>query len=170
MEKKRNKSGRTVVDLWCVVVIPEQEGRYTGGGTMKEPEPFWPLITVASVLAVATFVISMSVDWWGNTVSRSAIITALVLILLADIQIVRDYRRKKAAGIPKSDERLDKVVVYAMAYSFRVGIFFMIVLIFLHLLKVLNMDLVVALSASVFVMAGAYVVSYWYFDKKGDAQ
>lgn len=141
------------------------------GDIMKEePEPFWPLITVVGVLAVATFVISLSVEWWGNTVYRSAIVTALVLVLLADIQMVRDYRRKKKAGIPKSDERLDKIVVYASTYSFRVGIFFMIVLIFLHLLKVLNMDVVVALSASVFAMAGAFFVSYWYYDRKGDVE
>ena len=134
----------------------------------KDPEPLWPLITVVAVLGVAVFSISMSFDWWGNTVYRSALITAFILMLVADVQIVRDYRQKKAAGVPKSDERLDKIVAHASTYSFRAGIFFMIVLIVAHLVKVLELDVVVALSASVFIMAGVFFVTYWYFDRKGD--
>jgi len=133
-----------------------------------EREPVWPLITVAAVVAVAAFTMSMSLDWWGNTVYRSALVTAFVLIILADIQIARDYRRKKARGVPKSDERLDRIVVYASMYSFRAGIICMIVLIFLHLLRILDMDTVGALSVSVFVMAGFYFAFHWYFDRKGD--
>lgn len=136
----------------------------------KEPEPFWPLITVAAVTAVAVFVISMSVDWWGKTLYRSGLITAFVLMVMADIQMIRDYRRKKKAGIPKSDERLDRVVIYASAYSFRVGIFVMIVLIFVNLLKIVSTDAVEALSASVLVMAGSFFAFHWYFDKKGDVE
>jgi uncharacterized membrane protein YfcA len=141
------------------------------GGTMKEePEPVWPLLLVVGVVMVATFGISMSVDWWGNTVLRSALVTAFVLVILADIQIIRDHYRKKAAGIPKSDERLQRIIVYASMYAFRVGIIFMIVLIFLYLMKVLNADVVVALSLSVFVMAGTFFVCYWYFDRRGDVE
>ncbi len=125
-----------------------------------EPEPLWPLLVAAALLAVATFAISLSVDWWGNTVVRSLLVTALVLIVLADIQIVRDHYRKRAQGIPKSDERLERGGMCASTYSFRVGIFFMIALIFLHLTKVLAMDAVAVLFASVFVMAGTFFVPY----------
>lgn len=131
-------------------------------------EPFWPLLLVVAVLAVAVFTFSMSINWWGNTVYKSVLITALVLVIVADIQIVRDHYKKKVQGIPRSDERLDKIVVYASTYSFRVGILFMIGLIFLHLLNLIATDTVTALSASVFVMAGVYVVFHWYFDRKGD--
>lgn len=136
----------------------------------EEPEPFWPLIITAAVLAVAVFVISMSVEWWGNTVLRSVLITALVLMVLADIQIARYYRRKKAEGVPMSDERLEKMVIYASAYSWRVGIFFMIVIILLDLARVITLDVMAALSMSVFVMAGAYFAFYWYFGRRGDVQ
>ncbi|MBU7013117.1 MAG: hypothetical protein HXS46_20745 [Theionarchaea archaeon] len=136
----------------------------------EEPEPFWPLIITAAVLAVAVFVISMSIEWWGNTVLKSALVTALVLMVLADIQIIRDHRRKKTEGVPKSDERMEKMVVHASAYSWRVGIFFMMVLIILSLTKVITLDVVVALSVSVFVMAGAYFAFYWYFGRRGDVQ
>lgn len=135
-----------------------------------EPESLWPLVTVAAVLAVAVFAISMSVDWWGNTAFRSLIVTALALITLADIQIVRDHHRKKQEGIPKSDERLERILVYASSYSWRIGIFFMIVLIFANLLSSYTMDVVVALSASVFIMAGAFFVFTWYFGRKGDVE
>ncbi|MBU7017404.1 MAG: hypothetical protein HXS44_07840 [Theionarchaea archaeon] len=134
----------------------------------EEPEPVWPLLLVVGVVMVATFGISMSVDWWGNTVLRSGLVTALVLVILADIQIVRNHYRKKAAAIPKSDERLERIVVYASTYAFRVGIIFMIVLIFLHLLKVFDVDVVIALSLSVFAMAGTFFVFYWHFDRRGD--
>ena len=134
----------------------------------EESEPFWPLIITAAVLAVAVFVISMSIEWWGNTVLRSVLITAVVLMVLADIQIARYYRRKKAEGVPLSDERLEKMVIYASAYSWRVGIFFMIVIILLDLARVIRLDVVTALSASVLVMAGAYFAFYWYFGRKGD--
>ncbi|MBU7048396.1 MAG: hypothetical protein HXS54_18345 [Theionarchaea archaeon] len=136
----------------------------------EEPEPVWPLLLVVGVVMVATFGISMSVDWWGNTVLRSGLVTAFVLIILADIQIVRDHYRKKAAKIPKSDERLERIVVYASMYAFRVGIIFMIVLIFLHLLRGLDADVVVALSLSVFAMAGTFFIFYCYFDRKGDVK
>jgi uncharacterized membrane protein YfcA len=138
-----------------------------GEPAKEEPEPFWPLITVAAAVAIATFVMSMSLEWWGNTVYRSVLITALVLMVLADIQMIRDYYRKKRAGVPKSDERLDRIVIYASAYSWRVAIPFMIALVILNLLKV-SMDPVVALSASVLVMAGAFFVFYWHFNRKGD--
>ena len=134
----------------------------------EESEPFWPLIITAAVLAVAVFVISMSIEWWGNTVLRSVLITAVVLMVLADIQIARYYRRKKAEGVPLSDERLEKMVIYASAYSWRVGIFFMIVIILLDLARVIALDVVTVLSASVLVMAGAYFAFYWYFGRKGD--
>lgn len=134
----------------------------------EESEPVWPLITVAAVVAVAVFATSLSIEWWGNTVLRSVLITAVVLMVLADIQIARYYRRKKAEGIPISDERLEKMVIYASAYSWRVGIFFMIVIVLLDLARVITLDVVAALSASVFVMAGAYFVFYWYFGRKGD--
>ena len=133
-------------------------------------EPFWPLFVVVAVLAVAVFTISLSINWWGNTVYKSVLVTAVVLVIVADIQIVRDHYKKKAKGIPRSDERLDRIVVYASTYSFRVGILFMIVLIFLHLLNMIAMDTVSALSASVFVMAGVYIVFHWYFDRKGDVE
>ena len=133
-----------------------------------EREPFWPLITVVAVLAVATFSISMSLDWWGSTVSRSGLMTALVLMVLADVQMLRDYRHKKARGIPKSDERLDRIVVYASTYSFRVGLICMIALIVLHLLRIVDMDVVTALSVSVLVMAGIYFAFHLYFDRRGD--
>ncbi len=136
----------------------------------EEPEPFWPLIITAAVLAVAVFVISMSIEWWGNTVLRSVLITAVVLMVLADIQIARYYRRKKAEGEPMSDERLEKMVIYASAYSWRVGIFFMIVIILLDLARVITLDVMAALSMSVFVMAGAYFAFYWYFGRRGDVQ
>ena len=136
----------------------------------EEPEPFWPLIITAAVLAVAVFVISMSIEWWGNTVLRSVLITAVVLMVLADIQIARYYRHKKAAGIPLSDERLEKMVIYASAYSWRVGIFFMIVIILLDLARVITLDVATALSTSVLVMAGAYFAFYWYFGRRGDVQ
>ena len=136
----------------------------------EEPEPVWPLLLVVGVVMVATFGISMSVDWWGNTVLRSGLVTAFVLVILADIQIVRDHYRKKAAKIPKSDERLERIVVYASMYAFRVGIIFMIVLIFLHLLRVLDADVVITLSLSVFAMAGTFFIFYWYFDRKGDVK
>jgi hypothetical protein len=134
----------------------------------EEPEPLWPLLTVAGMLAVLTFVISMSVEWWGNTVLRSTLVTALILMLLADIQMIRHYRRERAQSLPKTDERLEKIVIYASAYAFRAGIFFMILLIFAHLLELFTVDTVLGLSASVFVMAGAYVVFHFYFTKKGD--
>ncbi|MGD2248834.1 MAG: hypothetical protein PVF58_10555 [Candidatus Methanofastidiosia archaeon] len=134
----------------------------------KESEPFWPLVTVTGVIGIAVFVISVSVNWWGGTVVRSGLVTALVLMLVADIQMVRYHIKKKAYNIPASDERLDKIVVYASAYAFRVGIFFMIVLIFLDLLHVLNLGTVVALCVSVFVMAGVYFVFHVYYNKKGD--
>lgn len=133
-----------------------------------EREPFWPLITVAAVLAVAAFSISLSLDWWGSTVYRSGLVTALILMVLADVQIVRDYRRKKARGIPKSDERLDRIVVYASTYSFRAGLICMIALIVLHLLRIVDMDVVTALSVSVLVMAGIYFAFHVYFDRRGD--
>ena len=136
----------------------------------EEPEPVWPLLLMVGVVVVATFGISMSVNWWGNTVLRSTLVTAFVLVILADIQIVRHHYRKKAAGIPKSDERLQRIVVYASTYAFRVGIIFMIVLILLHLLQVVDADVVVALSASVFVMAGTFFICYWYFDRRGDVE
>lgn len=135
---------------------------------IEEPEPLWPLLLVAALLAVTTFAISLSADWWGNTVLRSALVTALVLIVLTDIQIARNHYRKRVQGIPKSDERSERVGMCASTYSFRVGIFFMIALIFLHLSNVLAMDAVIALSGSVFVMAGTFLVSLWYFDRKGD--
>ena len=133
-----------------------------------ESEPIWPLITVAAVVAVAVFASSLSIEWWGNTVLRSVLLTAVVLMVLADIQIARYYRHKKAAGIPISDERLEKMVIYASAYSWRVGIFFMIVIILLDLARVITLDVVTALSASVLVMTGAYFAFYWYFGRKGD--
>ncbi|MEA1993872.1 MAG: hypothetical protein U9N35_05705 [Euryarchaeota archaeon] len=136
----------------------------------EEPEPLWPLLTVAGVLAVLMFVISMSFEWWGNTILRSALVTALVLMLLADIQMIRHYHRERAQNVPKSDERLDRIVIYASAYAFRVGIFFMIMLIFAHLLEVLTMDTIAGLSASVFVMAGSYFVFHLYFNKRGDVK
>lgn len=137
---------------------------------MSEREPFWPLLLVVAVLAVAVFTLSLSVNWWGNTVYKSVLVTALVLMVVADIQIIRDYRKKKVQGIPRTDERLDKIVVYASMYSFRVGILFMSVLIFSNLFDVVATDTVTALSASVFVMAGVYFVFHWYFDKKGDVE
>lgn len=133
-------------------------------------EPFWPLATAAVGLAVAVFAVSMSIDWWGNTLYRSALVTALALIVVADIQVLRDHYRKKVEGIPKSDERLNIVVAYSSAYSFRGGILFMMALIFLHLFKVVAVDTVVALSASVFVMAGTYVGFHWYFERRGDIE
>ncbi len=133
-------------------------------------EPFWPLAAAAVGLAVAVFAGSMSINWWGNTLYRSALVTALVLIVVADIQILRDHYRKKVEGIPRSDERLNKVIVYSSTYSFRGGILFMIVLIFLHLFKVIAFDTVAALSASVFVMAGTYIGFHWYFERKGDIE
>jgi hypothetical protein len=133
-----------------------------------EPEPLWPLLTVVVVLAVATFAISMSVEWWGNTVLRSILVTALVLIVVANVQMIRYYRGQRTHDVPKSDERLDKIIIYASAYSFRAGILFIIVLIFANLLNVVTIDTVPALSASVFVMAGTYFAFHWYFDRKGD--
>lgn len=134
----------------------------------EEPEPLWPLLTVAGVLAVLTFVISMSVEWWGNTLLRSTLVTALILMLLADIQMICHYYREKARSLPKTDERLERVVTCASAYAFRAGIFFMIVLIFAQLFGVLTVGTVAGLSASVFVMAGAYFVFHWYLNRRGD--
>jgi len=136
----------------------------------EEPEPLWPLLTLVGIVAVAVFAISMYIEWWGNTIPRSVLVTALILMLLADIQMIRHYRRERAQNVPKSDERLDRIVIYSSAYAFRVGIFFMIVLIFAHLLEVLTMNTVVGLSASVFVMAGSYFVFHLYFNKRGDVK
>jgi uncharacterized membrane protein YfcA len=133
----------------------------------EEPEPIWPLLVVAAVVAVGTFVGSMSLDWWGNTVLRSILIMCVILILLADIQMVRHYRRDRKSDTPKTDERLDRLVVHAMANSFRVGILFMIALIFANL-TIVTMDVVIALSVSVFVMTGTFFAAYWHFNRKGD--
>lgn len=139
-----------------------------GGDVMKEePEPIWPLLVVAAVVAVGTFVGSMSFDWWGTTVFRSTLVMCVILVLLADIQMIRHYRRDRKKEVPKTDERLDKLVAHAMAYSFRVGILFMIALIFANL-TIVTMDVVIALSISVFVMAGTFFVTYWHFNRKGD--
>jgi uncharacterized membrane protein YfcA len=135
----------------------------------EEPEPIWPLLVVAAVVAVATFVSSMSFDWWGNTVFRSALVMCVVLMLLADIQMIRHYRRDRKKDVPKTDERLDRLVVHAMATSFRVGILFMIALIFANL-TIVTMDVVIALSVSVFVMAGTFFVTYWHFNRRGDVE
>jgi len=144
---------------------------FRGDKKMKEePEPLWPLLTLVGIVAVAVFAISISIEWWGNTVLRSTLVTALILMLLADIQMIRHYRRERAQNVPKSDERLNRIVIYASAYAFRAGIFFMIVLIFAHLLNFITMDIVYALCTSVFVMAGSFFVFYWYFNKRGDVK
>ncbi|MGC1120360.1 MAG: hypothetical protein WBA22_04625 [Candidatus Methanofastidiosia archaeon] len=135
----------------------------------EEPEPIWPLLVVVAVVAVGTFVGSMSLDWWGNTVFRSTLVMCVVLVLLADIQMIRHYRRDRKRDVPKTDERLDRVVVHAMAYSFRVGILFIITLIFVNL-TIFTMDVVIALSVSAFAMAGTFFVAYWHFNRKGDVQ
>ncbi|MBU7015002.1 MAG: hypothetical protein HXS52_07960 [Theionarchaea archaeon] len=135
----------------------------------EEAQPIWPLLLVAGVIAVGTFVGSLSLNWWGNTVLRSTLVMCVVLVLLADVQMIRHYRGRRNKDVPITDERLDRLMVHAMAHSFRVGVLFMIVLIFANL-TVITMDVVVALSGSVFVMAGTYFVSYWYFDKKGDVE
>ncbi|MBU6998190.1 MAG: hypothetical protein HXS41_12850 [Theionarchaea archaeon] len=135
----------------------------------EEPEPMWPMLVVVAVIAVATFVGSMSLDWWGNTVFRSTLVTCVVLVLLADIQMIRHYRQNRKRDVPKTDERLERLIAHAMAHSFRVGILFMTALIFANLTLV-TMDVVIALSLSVFVMAGTYFIAYWYFNRKGDVQ
>lgn len=139
-------------------------------GTMsEEAEPIWPLLLVAATLAVATFSLSLSVEWWGNTVYRSALICVLVLTVVADLQLVRNHY-KKTGGMPKSDERLDKVIVYASAYAFRVGICLMVVLIFLQVLTATRVNSVAALSVTMLVMTGSYLASSLYFERKGDVQ
>jgi archaellum biogenesis protein FlaJ (TadC family) len=125
-------------------------------------------IMAAAVLAVITFTVSTSMEWGGNTVERSAALTALVISLVGAGSAVWGYFSRKAADIPEHDERIDTITMRAVTYSFQIGIIFMVGLIwvftFLH-----NMSAVLALSASVLVMGLAFLVFRWYLNRRGDA-
>lgn len=122
-------------------------------------------IIVAAALAVAAFVISMSVDWWGDTVFRSAVVALLVLILLADIQIARDYYRRKAIDEPKRTLEMYETIEDVVGCSFSICIFTLFMLYLMHF-KGLERDKAVAASVFYFILIQLYFILLMYSVRK----
>jgi hypothetical protein len=134
---------------------------------MRKSTVLWGI--VAFILALLTFGISLSRGWEIHSMERSLALSALVATMVAICALIWMYYQRKAAGIPETDERIDKINLYAFSYSYRVGIVFMIVLTWAAIFFK-NAAVFYSLCASVFVMTGSFLGFRWILDMKGDVR
>jgi len=105
---------------------------------------------------------------WRVLVPLTAFLVALIGVLTV-WRIIKDKR----SGFPVKDERTLRIEGKASRYTFLVGIYFMVVLMYYSLLGVEflgwpELGALYALLSSLLVMIGAYFGFRWYFGSRAD--
>ena len=96
----------------------------------------------------------------------------IIMVLIAALAVIFFIRLWKS-GYPRKDERTERITGKAAFYSMRIGLYFMIALLFVRVVDEeffgsSGLDVNPVLYASILIPSVSFIVLRWYFNRKGD--